>query len=140
MDTTSLTSATRTTIGGLQRLDRAQGVNQVELASGRRDTRLAVFAQISSFSLSDRASDLATTKNDITSALSTVKAASAGLDAIGQTLDQARAIADQYERSGDADERARLQQSFDEISRQIDSLAADSGIGGVNLIAGQGGG
>lgn len=136
VDPVTLSSGATQSIRSLQQTDRLQGINQTELATGRQDPRLNVVAELQAKSLSDRAADLAATKDGIDNAQSVIGAAQVGLSSIEDTLDQARAVAQAYERTDDAAEQARLQQQFDDLAQQIDAIAADSGFNGVNLISG----
>lgn len=77
-DQVGLSSSSLNSIQSLGRIDRSQGINQKELATGRRDARLNIIAELTSKSLTDRASDLATVKNGINEGISTVEAARTG--------------------------------------------------------------
>ncbi|WP_413204816.1 flagellin [Rhodospirillum sp. A1_3_36] len=134
-DQVGLSSSSLNSIQNLQRIDRSQGINQNELSTGRQDSRRNIIAELASKSLTDRASDLATVKNDINEGLSTVESALGGLDSIEAALNQAKAIASEYEKTSDPTRQADLQKQFNEISQQIDYLAQDSGYNGVNLIS-----
>jgi flagellin-like hook-associated protein FlgL len=135
VDQVGLSSSSLNSIQNLQRIDRSQGINQNELATGRQDSRRNIIAELTSKSLTDRASDLAAVKNGINEGLSTVESALGGLDSIESALKQAKAIASEYEKTTDATRQADLQAQFNEISQQIDYLAQDSGFNGVNLIS-----
>jgi flagellin-like hook-associated protein FlgL len=80
-----------------------------------------------------RASDLAARKDGMAEALQTIQAASEGITAITSLIEQARGIVDSA-RSASAADAATLQAQYDEVLAQIDTLAADSGYRGVNLL------
>ncbi|GEO80401.1 flagellin [Pararhodospirillum oryzae] len=135
MDQVTLSTGTQSAIRALQQTDRVQSTNQQELATGRKDPRSDVIAELISRALNDQAADLASTKDETNSALNTIQAADNGLDAIEESLKLARSVAEQYQNTSDPAEQARLQEQFDTIASQIDALAADSrGVNG-SLIA-----
>ena len=86
--------------------------------------------------MSDRAQDLTQTKDGIDQALSTIQAASVGLDAISDLTQQAEGLAIAARSTSDPTQRAALASQFNELRSQIDSLAQDAGFGGTNLIQG----
>jgi flagellin-like hook-associated protein FlgL len=134
-DQVALSSSSLNSIRNLNRIDRAQGINQKELATGRQDPRTNVIADLVAKSLNDRAADLASAKDGIDVGLSTIDAALTGLESIEDALNQAKAIAAEYETTTDTTRQAELQAQFDEIAQQIDYLAQDAGYDGVNLIS-----
>jgi flagellin len=85
--------------------------------------------------LTNRATNLAQVKDQVSQAIGTIQAADIGLEAINDLSGQARAISQQAQNTSDPTERARLAVQFNQIRVQIDSIASDSGIDGKNLIS-----
>ncbi|MEZ5669630.1 MAG: flagellin [Alphaproteobacteria bacterium] len=87
-------------------------------------------------SLNNRASDLATLKDNIDQGISTIGAAIDGIESITDLVEQAKGLATKAKSSGDTTERSSLAAQFDDILTQINDLARDSSYNGVNLIDG----
>ena len=135
MDVT-LSSAVRTTLDSTQRVSNLQARTQEHLATGLRNDLLSNPQAVTvANSLSNRAADLLTTKDSLGQGASAVGATVSGLEFISQLLDQAKAIATQYEGTSDPTQQAALTQQFNVISQQIDNAANDSSYGGTNLIS-----
>jgi len=135
MDVT-LSSAVRTTLDTTQRVADLQARTQEHLATGLRNDLISDPQAVSiSNSLSNRASDLLTTKDSLGQGASAVGATISGLEFISSLLDQAKAVATQYEATSDPTQQAALTQQFDVISQQIDAASQDTSYGGTNLIS-----
>ena len=134
MDVT-LSSAVRTTLASTQRVTQLQSQTQEHLATGQRNSLISDPQAVTiANSLSNRASDLLTTKDSLGQGASAVGASVSGLDTISKLLDQAKAVATQYEGTSDPTQQAALTNQFNVISQQIDNVAKDSSFGGTNLI------
>jgi len=69
-------------------------------------------------------------------AISTIKAADEGIEAITSFVEQAKAVANSALETKDAEERDKYMSQYNSIRDQINQLAKDSGYKGVNLING----
>ena len=87
-----------------------------------------------SLSLNQRAQDLLGAKNEIDLGISSLRAASEGLDSVERLLQQAKGVAQQFAGATTAEEQARLQDDFDTIVAQVDNLVGDTSFLGRNLI------
>ena len=132
----TLGSATRTNLLSLQStqtlIDRTQG----RLATGLKvnnalDDALAFFK---ARNLNSRAADLGAIKDQISGAISVLKAATQGLEAIESTLKQLKALAQSAISSPESSTRAKLASQFNELRSQVDNLAEDASFNGVNLL------
>lgn len=137
MDIT-LSSPVRTSLNASKQISQLQGRTQERLATGVKHSSPRYNAQAYAIatSLTDRASDVQRVKDTIGQGVSAVGTAVNGLDTIDKFLDQAKAVALQYEATSDPTEQAALTAQFNEIANQIDNVARDSSYGGTNLIAG----
>ncbi len=137
-DQVSLSGAVRTNLLSLQQTTGLAQRTDNRLSSGLqvRDPLDGAAEFFQSRALSDRAQDLTQTKDGVDQALSTIQAATNGLDAIGELTRQAEGLALAARSSSDPNERAALAGQFNELRSQIDSLAQDSGFGGTNLVQG----
>ncbi|CAO3409544.1 flagellin N-terminal helical domain-containing protein [Azospirillum largimobile] len=93
--------------------------------------------------LNQRAGDLTSLKDAMGQSISTIQAADKGLTAIDSMVDQAKGLTTAaYAALGNdaasVATRKSLAAQFNTLRGQIDKLAADSGYGGKNLIAGNG--
>ena len=125
-DQVNLSGAVRTNLLGLQQTSGLAQRTDDRLSSGLRvrdplDGAAEFFA---ARALSDRATDLTQTKDGVDQALSTIQAATSGLDAIGQLTQQAEGIALAARNTSDPNQRAALASQFNELRNQIDMLIA----------------
>jgi flagellin-like hook-associated protein FlgL len=137
VDSIGLGSSTNSALQGVQRTSR-----QVDSTTDRLSTGLKIKDPLdgaedffTAQSLTNRAADLTGVKDQVGQAISTLQAADAGLEAIDQLADQARAIATAAKNTSDPTERQALADQFNQIRTQIDNLANDSSFGGTNLIS-----
>src|SRR5205823_14957401 len=84
--------------------------------------------------LNSRAADLGAIKDQISGAISVIKAATQGLESIESTLKQMKALAQSAISSPESATRAKLASQFNELRSQVDNLAEDSSFNGVNLL------
>src|SRR5262245_3708172 len=141
----SLTAGIRSNLLLLQQTSSLLEKTQVRLATGNKinsalDGPAAFFA---AKGLSQRAGDLDGLKDGIGQAISTIKAGDAGITAIEAQIEQARGLTTQAlgALGNDANSvklRNSLAQQYNNVLRQIDKLAQDSGYQGKNLLVGSG--
>ena len=85
-------------------------------------------------SLTNRASDLSSLLDSMGQAVQTIQAANEGIEAITEFANQAKAIASSANDTSDGESIKNYMSQFDEILKQIDGIAKDSGYKGVNLL------
>jgi len=139
----TLSSATRSNLLSLQRTTSLINQTQDRLSTGREvnsavDDALAFFK---SRNLSNRASDLASIKDNITEGISIVETAVKSLESMEDVLKQMQATAEAAKavQGTDADansERKALASDFDDLRDQLNYLVEDADYNGVNLISG----
>ncbi len=141
----TLTAGIRSNLLLLQQTSALLEKTQVRLATGNKinsalDGPAAFFA---AKGLTQRAGDLDGLKDGIGQAISTIKAGDAGISAIESQIEQARGLTTQAlgALGNDANSvklRNSLAQQYNNVLRQIDKLAQDSGFQGKNLLVGSG--
>lgn len=138
--TVDLTRASRDTISSLR-----TAIDQSAVASRRISTGQRVndaFEDPASFftaqSLTNQASELDRTLDQLGQGVQVVKAASEGLSSIDELLDAARAVVNRAGQSDDAFARANFAKSFNDLLDQMEGVARDSGYRGKNLLLGEG--
>ncbi|MDA0306947.1 MAG: flagellin [Proteobacteria bacterium] len=135
MSDVTLTAATKTALVNTLYTVSLADKTRLRLASGLKvnspsDNAPAFFqAQ----ALTGRAASLLAVKGGINQGLSSLGGAQIGLDAIAEIAKQLKGLA-LSARNGTTAERQALAVQFDALRGQIDSLAADAGYGGVNLL------
>ena len=132
----SLTAGMRSNLVSLQGTVDLLNRTQERLASGKRvnsplDNATNYFVAKSHM---DRAGDLSVRKDGMGEAIQTVKAANEGIVAITDLIASAKGIA-QSALSAGTSEASTLGAQFNSILRQIDTVAADSGYKGTNLLS-----
>ena len=140
MSTISLTASMRSNLLSLQGTADLMSKTQERLASGKK-VNSAIDNPSSYYtaqSLNNRASDLSNLLDSMGQAISTIKAANEGIEAITSFVEQAKAVANSAAEATTAAERGTYGKQFDQLVAQIDKLAADSGYKGINLIGGAG--
>ena len=144
-DGISLSAGVRSNLLLLQQTTSLLDKTQLRLATGNKinsalDGPAAFFA---ARGLTQRAGDLDGLKDGIGQALSTIKAGDQGITGIEQLVEQARGLTTQALGSlgNDANSvrlRSSLATQYNNVLRQIDALAQDSGYQGKNLLVGSG--
>ncbi len=133
----SLTSGMRANLTSLQStldlINRTQG----RLSSGKKvnsalDNPTSFFA---SQSLTTRAGDLSSLKDSMGQAVQIVQAANTGITGVSTLIEAAKGIANSALASTSTTTVATYATQYDAILTQINTLAADSGYGGTNLLA-----
>jgi flagellin-like hook-associated protein FlgL len=141
----TLTSGMRQNLVSLQKTNSLMEITQTRLASGKKvntalDDPVKYFAALGH---TNRAGDLAARKSEMGEGIQTIKAANNGIEAIVSLIDSAKSTAQSAAAidvcatpaSQNATDRSALADQFDELLNQIDTLAADSGYKGINLLA-----
>ena len=111
---------------------------QDRLATGKR-VNSALDNPVNFFTaqnLSVRANDLNSLLNSMSTAINTIQAANNGLTSISKLLKSAQSLAVQAQETSDTTVRKSLSTQFNALLTQIDHLASNSGLNGVNLLAG----
>src|SRR4051812_15147559 len=135
-----LSGGVRSNLLNLQTTGDLIAQTQIRLSTGKR-VNSALDNPTNFFTaqtLNNRASDLGTLLDSMSNAVKTLQAADNGISAITKLVQSAQALARQAQQTSDATERATLATQFDDTLDQIDSLAADSGFNGKNLIGAAG--
>jgi len=135
-DNIQLSSATRTNLLSLQSTTNLIGRTQERLATGLKvnsaiDDALAFFK---ARNLNSRANDLSTIKDSISNGISTIRAATEGLESIESVLKQMKALTQSAIASPESATRAKLASQFNELRSQVDNLAEDAQFNGYNLL------
>lgn len=82
-----------------------------------------------------RAGDLASRKDGMSEAIQTIKSANNGIESISELIAQAKSLAQSALSATSTDANTFMTQ-YNEVLNQIDTVAADSGYKGVNLLQG----
>ena len=138
MQPINLTSGMRANLVSLQSTNNMLEVTQKRLASGKKvnsalDDPVAYFTAVNH---EQRASDLASRKDEMSEAVQTIKAADAGIESINTLIAAAKSLATSA-LSADSTTATTLMNQFNTVRTQIDEMAADSGYKGVNLLGGE---
>ncbi len=136
MSDISLTASMRTNLLALQNTQSLVDRTQERLSTGLKvnsalDNASSYYA---ARSLNNRASDLSSLLDSMGQGIQTIKAASEGVEAITDFVEQAKAIANSARDTTDDASRAKYMEQFNEILDQIDTLAKDSSYKGINLL------
>ncbi len=131
----TLTSAMRQNLLSLQGTAVAQGTTQQRLATGLKinsaiDNPSNYFAALSARS---RASDLASRKDGMGEAIQTIKAASAGIDAITNLIGSMKGLLATAATTA-SDSRSTLAVQYSQLRQQINNAQTDANYKGVNLL------
>lgn len=144
MNSIALTTGMRQNLFNLQKTDSLMQRTASRLASGKK-VQSALDDPINFFAATghnQRAVDLAQRKDQMGEAIQTIKAANTGIEAITDLIASAKSLANSASAidacatasSQNATDRSALADQFDEVMNQIDTLAADSGYKGINLL------
>jgi len=131
-----LTAGVRSNLLQLQKTADLITSTQTKLATGKR-VNSALDNPINFFTaqgLSNRANDLGSLLDSMSSGMSTIQAANNGITSITKLVQSAQALAGQAQQTTDTTVRAGLATQFDSILGQIDQLARDAGFNGINLL------
>ena len=139
MSDISLTASMRSNLLSLQQTQSLMDTTQERLSTGKK-VNSAIDNPSSYYtaqSLTNRASDLSSLLDSMGQAVQTIQAANEGIEAITEFASQAKAIATSANDTSEADSVENYMKQFDEILKQIDGIAKDSGYKGVNLLGGK---
>ena len=132
----SLTASMRSNLLSLQQTQSLMDTTQERLSTGKK-VNSAIDNPSSYYtaqSLTNRASDLSSLLDSMGQAVQTIQAANEGIEAITEFASQAKAIANSANDTSDTTSVENYMKQFDEILKQIDGIAKDSGYKGVNLL------
>ena len=135
----SLTASMRSNLLSLQQTQSLMDTTQERLSTGKK-VNSAIDNPSSYYtaqSLTNRASDLSSLLDSMGQAVQTIQAANEGIEAITEFASQAKAIANSANDTSDGASIENYMKQFDEILKQIDGIAKDSGYKGVNLLDGE---
>jgi len=141
MNSISLTGGMRSNLFSLQKTNELMERTSSRLSTGKK-VQSALDDPINFFAAaghSQRAGDLAQRKDQMGEAIQTIKAANNGIEAITDLIASAKSLANSanaLDVTSGATDRAALATQFNEVMDQIDTLAADSGYKGINLLSG----
>jgi flagellin-like hook-associated protein FlgL len=133
-----LSGGVRSNLLQLQQTSDLIAQTQNRLATGRR-VNSALDNPTNYFTaqnLTNRANDLSSLLDSMTTAINTIQSANNGLTSLTKLVQSAQSIVTQAQQTSDPTVRASLSQQYDAIRTQIDQLAGDSGVNGINLLAG----
>lgn len=133
-----LSSGVRANLLQLQQTANLITSTQNKLATGKR-VNSALDNPINFFTaqgLTVRANDLNALLDTMSTGINTIQAANNGITAMTKLVQSAQSLTSQAQQSTDPSVRANLSAQFDTLRAQIDQLAGDSGINGINLLAG----
>ncbi len=134
----TLTSGMRANLLSMQSTSQLMELTQGRLASGMR-VQTALDDPINFFAAqahTQRASDLAGRKDEMSEAIQTIQAANNGIDAITELIESAKSLAQSALSADTTTEASDLGEQFNDLLDQIDDLAEDSGYKGINLLNG----
>ncbi len=138
LNNVTLTSGIRQNLFSLQGTQNLLEQTQTRLASGKR-VQSALDDPINFFAAQghqQRANDLSSRKDEMGEAVQTVQAANNGIDAITSLIESAKSLANSALSADSTTEASGLGSQFNNLLDQIDTLAADSGYKGINLLNG----
>ena len=135
-DPINLSQSVSTNLLTLQRTSTNIASTQTRLSTGLRvnsalDNAAAFFT---AKALNDTAQDFDDLKSNIDLAISTIQTAIDGIDAISELVSQAKGLASNARATGDTNERSTLAVQFNELLKQINTIANDSSFNGTNLL------
>ena len=137
LNTISLTAGMRANLFSLQKTSKDMETTQNRLSTGLK-VNTALDDPLNFFAAQEhrtRAGDLASRKDGMSEAIQTIKAANNGVETISNLIAQARSLASSA-LSASSTDAGIFETQFNEIMDQIDTVAADSGYKGVNLLQG----
>jgi flagellin len=138
MDNITLTSGMRQNLFSLQSTAKSMDTTQNRLSSGKKvnsalDDPIAFFAAQGH---TQRSSDLAIRKDEMSEAIQTIKAADNGIDAVLDLIASAKSLAQSALANQSTTERDSLTAQYNDLISQIATVAADSNYKGTNLLGG----
>lgn len=138
MNNITLTSGMRQNLFSLQQTSNMMESTQTRLSTGKK-VNSALDDPINFFAAqghTQRASDLAMRKDEMSEAIQTIKAADNGISAVTDMIASAKSLAQSALATNNTTERATLATQYESMIDQIDLLVEDSGYKGTNLLDG----
>jgi flagellin len=134
----TLTSGMRANLVSLQKTDQMMEITQKRLSSGKRvnsalDDPVSYFTAVAH---EQRASDLASRKDEMSESIQLVKAADAGIESIRTLMAAAKSLATSALSGETTSDINTLMSQYHQVMKQIDDIGDDSGYKGVNLLDG----
>lgn len=138
VDEVNLSGATRTNLLALNTTTQLIGRTQERLSTGLKvnsaiDDAIAFFQ---ARTLSDRAGDLATLKDDINQGVSTVETAVHSIETMADLIDQMKGLALAAKSDNNMVNRSKAAVQFNDLRAQLDNLTNDASYKGTNLVKG----
>ena len=135
MSDITLSASIRTALLTTQRTTALADTKRENLATGFNVNNPAAnpSAFFAARSLSNRANDLLAAKDNIGGSASALGSTFAGIDALGKTVEQLKAVLESA-RGGTAADRAAAAAQFEALRGQLDTLATDSSFSGTGLL------
>jgi flagellin-like hook-associated protein FlgL len=136
MNNITLTSGMRANLFSLQQTQTMMETTQTRLSTGKK-VNSALDDPINFFAAqghTQRASDLAMRKDEMSEAIQTIKAANNGLEAMTDMIASAKSLAQSAMATNDLSERGQLQTQYETMLGQIEDVIEDSGYKGTNLL------
>jgi len=134
-----LSAGVRSNLLQLQKTADLISETQTKLATGKR-VNSALDNPNNYFTaqgLTNRANDLSSLLDAMSTGINTIQAANNGITAITKLVQSAQSLTTQAAQTSDPTTRASLAAQYNALRSQIDQLAGDSGFNGVNLLNGQ---
>jgi flagellin-like hook-associated protein FlgL len=136
MQPITLTGGMRANLVSLQNTNNMLEVTQKRLATGKKvnsalDDPVAFFTAVAH---EQRATDLASRKDEMAEGIQTVKAANAGIESIRTLIAAAKSLASAALSSDSTSDITSLSSQYNEVRSQIGQMADDSGYKGINLL------
>jgi len=138
MNNITLTSGMRQNLFSLQQTSNMMETTQTRLSTGKK-VNSALDDPINFFAAqghTQRASDLAMRKDEMSEAIQTIKAADNGISAITDMIASAKSLAQSALATDVTTEQDSLKGQFTNVMGQINELRDDSGYKGTNLLEG----
>jgi len=134
----TLTSGMRKNLFSLQNTEKLLQTTQTRLATGQR-VQKAIDDPINFFTAQEhrqRADDLSARKDEMAESIQLVNAANDGVESINALIASAKSLAQSALSAATTGELNTLENQYQQVLCQIDSLADDAGYKGVNLLDG----
>lgn len=134
----AVTSSVRKNLNELQNVAELLGAVSKRLTSGQKISSAfdGADAYYTSQNLTGRADALTSRMDTMQESVQVIKSADNGISTINKYLDQMQGIVDTALSSTDSDERRSLGLQYNELIKQVASIAQDSSYGGINLLSG----
>jgi flagellin len=138
MSSITLTAGMRANLFALQNTAKLMETTQNRLSTGKRvnsalDDPMNYFASQGHL---QRADDLAFRKTEMGEGIQTIKAADSGIESITDLIASAKSLAQSALSAESTTEITDLENQYNALLDQIDTLAEDSGYKGINLLGG----